>query len=731
MSFYRSLGQSDLRQDSFMPPRARKSTRIHASEASPDRLRKRLIALAQNLSWTWIEAAQRPFAMLDPMAWESTNHAPLATLRTAGPERLAASAKDPRFLAVLKSAETSLKDAGRSKRWFPTNHRGRDARLRVAYYCSEFAIHESMQQYSGGLGVLAGDHLKSAEDLGVPLVGVGLLYQHGYYRQQFEADGRTRVLYPRYDFADYPIEDTGVVIGCPIGRRRVKARIMKLHLGRTPILLLDTDLPGATSEDRKLTEGLYKGEPSLRMRQQILLGVGGVMALEAIGERITVHHLNEGHAAFATLERIARLVEQGVDLEEARAKVRGTTVFTTHTPVPAGHDRYEPRAAATAMSSVLKRAGITPAAFADLGRERPGDRKETLCMTVLALRSAAHVNGVAKLHGEISREMWHGVHPEIRDVTEVPIRSITNGVHPGTWLDPVAADFWRRHIGLRPETARPTTPAWTKATGVDQEEAWDLRNQLRARLVGFLRERAVRQSRARGESPSDVLSASGIFREDALTIGFARRFATYKRAPLIFRDRKRLSAILNDPQRPVQIVFAGKAHPRDTGGQEFAQTIHRMSRHPEFIGKVLLLEEYDMRIGRELTSGCDVWLNNPIRPHEASGTSGMKPPMHLGVNCSILDGWWPEGFDGRNGFAIEGHPVRRGDAARDTADAAALYEVLEDSLVPEFFDRSRSGLPKRWIQRALRSAATIPSPFSTHRMVSDYVAEAYLPANRG
>ena len=714
-----------------MPPRAQKSTRTHASEASPDRLRERLIALAKNLSWTWIEVAQRPFAMLDPMAWEATNHAPLATLRTAGPERLAASAEDPRFLAVLKSAEAALKDAGRAKRWFPTSHRGRDARLRVAYFCSEFAIHESMQQYSGGLGVLAGDHLKSAEDLGVPLVGVGLLYQHGYYRQQFEADGRTRVLYPRYDFDDYPIEDTGVVIGCPIGRRRVKARIMKLRLGRTPILLLDTDLPGATSEDRKLTEGLYKGEPSLRMRQQILLGVGGVMALEAMGERITVHHLNEGHAAFATLERIARLVEQGVDLEVAREKVRGTTVFTTHTPVPAGHDRYEPRAAATAMSSVLKRAGITPAAFADLGRERPGDRTETLCMTVLALRSAAHVNGVAKLHGEISREMWHGVHPEIRDVTEVPIRSITNGVHPGTWLDPVAADFWRRHIGLRPETARPTTAAWTKATGVDQEKAWDLRNQLRARLVGFLRERAVRQSRARGESPSDVLRAGGIFCEDALTIGFARRFATYKRAPLIFRDRKRLSAILNDPQRPVQIVFAGKAHPRDTGGQEFAQTIHRMSRHPEFIGKVLLLEEYDMRIGRELTSGCDVWLNNPIRPHEASGTSGMKPPMHLGVNCSILDGWWPEGFDGRNGFAIEGHPVRRGDAARDAADAAALYEVLEDSLVPEFFDRSRSGLPKRWIQRALRSAATIPSPFSTHRMVSDYVAEAYLPANRG
>lgn len=714
-----------------MPLRGRQSAGSHSSKASPEHIRKRLFELAGDLSWTWIEAAQRPFSMLDSMTWEATNHSPRATVRTAGPERLEASAGDPHFLKVLATAETAVRDAGRAKRWFPKSHRGRDARLRVAYYCSEFAIHESMQQYSGGLGVLAGDHLKSAENLGVPLVGVGLLYQHGYYRQQFEADGRTRVLYPRYNFADYPMEDTGVVIGCPIGRRRVKARIMKLRLGQTPILLLDTDLPGATSEDRILTEGLYKGEPALRMRQQILLGVGGVMALEAMGERVTVHHLNEGHAAFATLERIARLVEQGVDLEKAQQKVRDTTVFTTHTPVPAGHDRYEPRAAATAMSSVLKRAGITPGAFADLGRECPGEKSESLCMTVLALRSAAHVNGVANLHGEISREMWHGVHPEVYHVDDVPIGSITNGIHPGTWLDPAAAEFWRRHIGLRPETARPSTPAWSKATGVDRQEAWNLRNQLRSRLVGFLRARAVRQSTARGESPSSVLSAGGIFQEDALTIGFARRFATYKRAPLIFRDRKRLAAILNDPQRPVQIVFAGKAHPRDTDGQDFARTIHRMSRQPEFIGKVLLLEEYDMRIGRELTSGCDVWLNTPIRPHEASGTSGMKPPMHLGVNCSILDGWWPEGFDGKNGFAIEGHPVRRGDAARDAADATALYEVLEDSLIPEFFDRSRSGVPKRWIQRALRSAATIPDPFSTHRMVSDYVAEAYLPANRG
>jgi starch phosphorylase len=448
-------------------------------------------------------------------------------------------------------------------------------------------------------------------------------------------------------------------------------------------------------------------------------------------EGVTAHHLNEGHAAFAAVERVARLVESGEDLDTAIARVRASTVFTTHTPVPAGHDRYDPKAAASAMSSVLKRAGLSPRAFADLGRETPGNAKETLCMTVLALRLAAHVNGVAKLHGEVSREMWHGVYPEAATVGEVPIGSITNGVHPGTWMDPAAAAFWRRTIRLRTEVARPDETTWSKATGIDPAAAWDLRNRLRSRLVRFVRERAVRQAVERGASPDEVLAAGQVLREDALTIGFARRFATYKRAPLVFRDRKRLAALLNDESRPVQLVFAGKAHPRDTGGQAFARTIFEMSQRPEFRGKVVILEEYDMRVGRELTSGADVWLNNPIRPHEASGTSGMKPPMHLGVNCSILDGWWPEGFDGRNGFSIVGTPARSGDAARDAADATALYEVLENELVPEFFDRNRRSIPARWMKRALRSAATVSNTFSTHRMVAEYVETAYLPAHRG
>ncbi|MBC02599.1 MAG: alpha-glucan phosphorylase [Phycisphaerae bacterium] len=701
-----------------------------ATRTTPDQIVTRLLSLAEDLGWSWREPAQRPFAMLDPVAWEATNHAPIETVIRTSHARIEAAASDPRFLEVLSEAERLLAASRRARHWFPSNHRGRDRRLKVAYYCSEFAIHESMQQYSGGLGVLAGDHVKSADQLGVPLVGVGLLYRHGYYRQQFEADGRQRVLYPTYDFDHYPIEETGVSVACPIGRRTVTARIMRLTLGNTSLLLLDADLPENRPQDRLLTEGLYKGEPDLRMRQQVLLGVGGAMALEAMDEKVTVHHLNEGHAAFAAVERVARIIEDGGDLDSAIEQVRSSTVFTTHTPVPAGHDRYQPKAAAAAMSRVLKRAGLAPRAFADLGRERPGDAVEPLCMTILALRLAAHVNGVAKLHGRVSREMWRNVHPEAKRIDDVPIGSITNGVHPGTWMNPAAEEFWRRTIRLRPEEAQPTEKAWSRATDVDPAEAWDLRNRMRSGLVRFIRDRAVRQATERGCTPDQTLAASRVLREDALTIGFARRFATYKRAPLIFRDRRRLAAILNDPDMPVQLVFAGKAHPRDEGGQAFAKTIFEMSRRPEFRGKVVILEEYDMRIGRELTSGCDVWLNNPIRPHEASGTSGMKPPMHLGINCSILDGWWPEGFDGRNGFAIEGEPKRAGDAARDAADAEALYEILENRLVPEFYKRGRDGVPKRWMKRALRSAATIPSAFSTHRMVADYVEQAYLPANR-
>jgi starch phosphorylase len=683
-----------------------------------------------NLWWSWNEIGQRPFAALDPVLWESTNRSPLKVLEFVDEARLSAAAADPNFLMALEDARVASVAYLERRPWFARTAKPRDQTVKIAYFCSEFAIHESMQQYSGGLGVLAGDHVKSASDLGLPFVGVGLLYRHGYYVQEFTEEGDTRVLYPRYDFRQMPIVETGVRIRCPIGSSEVEARIWKLAVGRVCLYLLDADLPANRPEDRILTEGLYKGESELRMRQQVLLGVGGTMALAALDEPISVFHLNEGHAAFCCIERLARFVEQGMPLEEATARVRSSTVFTTHTPVPAGHDRYEATACVEALQGVLDRAGLGAREFADLGRERPGDELEPVCMTVLALRHAEFVNGVAALHGRVSREMWRGVY-KTTDAKSVPIGHITNGVHPRTWIHPEAETFWRRQIGLDLDEATTSIGRWSEAKEADPEEFWALRGSLRRQLVHFLRERTARAVQRRGEGPEAISEALSILDPDALTIGFARRFATYKRAPLIFHDLDRIKSLLSDAERPMQIVFAGKAHPRDKGGQDFARTVFEMTREEGMRGKVVLLEEYDMRVGRALVSGCDVWLNNPIRPHEASGTSGMKPPMHGGINCSILDGWWPEGFDGKNGWAIgDADESETDQVKRDARDAESLYDLLEYEILPEFYDRNRKGLPMKWIRRALRSASTVPSVFNTHRMVGEYLSKFYLEANR-
>lgn len=697
---------------------------------SAAKIRERLREIASNLWWAWHEVGQRPFAALDPVLWESTNRNPLVLLDRVDDARVQAAGHDEGFRAALEDAQVAMVAYLERRPWFARTAKARERTLKVAYFCSEFAIHESLQQYSGGLGVLAGDHVKSASDLGIPLVGVGLLYRHGYYIQEFDDEGHTRVLYPRYDFRLMPVVETGVRIRCPIGGREVEARVWRQTVGRVPLYLLDADLPANAPEDRELTEGLYKGEPQLRMRQQVLLGVGGVMALDALREPITVFHLNEGHAAFACVERLARLVERGRSLADATEEIRSTTVFTTHTPVPAGHDRYGAMEAATALQDPLDRAGLDRATFADLGRVRAGDERETFCMTVLALRMAAYVNGVAALHGRVSREMWKEVYG-LADASLVPIGHVTNGVHPRNWIHPLAESFWRSQIGLDLDDVSPTMARWAAAKEADPEEFWSLRDSLRRGLVHFVRSRLVRAAMRRSEEPEAIVDALSALREDALTIGFARRFATYKRAPLVFHDLKRLRRLLSDEERPVQIVFAGKAHPRDKGGQDFARLVFEMSRKEGLLGKVVLLEEYDMRVGRELVAGCDVWLNNPLRPHEASGTSGMKPPMHGGINCSILDGWWPEGFDGRNGWAIGDDDETVPAEERDRRDAASLYDLLEYEMVPEFYDRNRKGLPIKWIRRALRSASTVPSVFSTHRMVGEYLAKYYSAAHRG
>jgi starch phosphorylase len=685
-----------------------------------------LHSLAGDLWFSWNEVARRPFAALDPVLWNSIRSSPTGVLARIDPSVLETKIADERFRSLVADADDARRAYYETAPWYEETHGGMRHPMRVAYFCSEYALHESMPQYAGGLGVLAGDHLKSASDLGVPLCAVGLLYRTGYYRQELRPDGTTRVLHPHYDFSEWPLTDTRVKIDCPIGGRTVRARVWKAQVGRVPVYLLDTDVAENKHRDRALTEALYQGEPELRMRQQVLLGVGGVLALRALKERPTVFHLNEGHAAFAGLKRLATLVQRGATLEQAIERVKRTTVFTTHTPVPAGHDRYDSDMVWRALRRFLRPAGFSQESFADFARERPGHGP--VCMTVLALRLAAHVNGVSKLHGAVSRGMWQDVYG-VRDEEQVPIKSVTNGVHIPTWIAPEARAFWRRTVDIDLGRSAPDSNPWPAAAGVGAKDFWEMRGMLRRRLVDFVRARLHRQGVARGESPVELMESSHAFSYDALTIGFARRFATYKRAPLIFRDVDRVLTLLRNADRPVQLVFAGKAHPRDHGGQEYAQMIWRFAQDAGFGGRVALLEEYDMEIGRMLTSGCDVWLNNPLRPYEASGTSGMKPPLHGGINLSVLDGWWPESYDGTNGWAIGDGSEDPDHEVQNAKDADALYDLLETQVVPDFYDVDAEGLPQRWIKRALRSVTTVPAVFSTDRMVGEYLSWGYLPAN--
>ena len=725
------------------PAKAAHRRTIVPAPITPDDARAHLRELAMNLWWSWNEVAQRPFAALDPVLWHATKRSPLSVLAQVSPATLSAACEEPGFRLALADARAALAAELARDTWWGATHAKRHAHAQIAYFCSEYAIHESIQQYSGGLGVLAGDHLKSASDLGVPLVAVGLYYRHGYYIQQFADDGSTKVLYPVYDRATMPISDTGVAIDCPVGHATVRARVLRMDVGRTRVYLLDADLPGNAPEDRQLTEGLYKGEPHLRMRQQVLLGVGGMLALRALGIAPSKIHLNEGHAAFAAIEMLAEFRAGGMSHADAVKAVRARAVFTTHTPVAAGHDRYGVDMVCDGLAQTFAKGGISREDLESLSRENPADAKEPVCMTVVCLRLASKVNGVAKLHGEVSRAMWQKAYGA-KKAKDVPIAHVTNGIHTPTWLDPHARAFWKNECGFDACAPTPRNKGWKRAIDADPAAFWAMRGTLRAGLVRFARERLVRAAERRGEGPLALDEFANALDPAALTIGFARRFATYKRAPLLFTDIERLAKIVGDAKRPVQFIFAGKAHPRDLGGQAYARTVFEMTRHPALRGKVFLLEEYDMSVGRALVSGCDVWLNNPIRPHEASGTSGMKSPPHGGINCSILDGWWPEGFiaqkgaKGRHGSGANGWSIGGADdgtfneadahgaaAERDRRDAESLYTILEKSLVPEFYDRGRDGLPKKWIARALTSASTIPDFFSTHRMVAEYVEKAY------
>ena len=693
----------------------------------------RLHELAYNLWWTWNAAAQALYASIDPALWERTEHNAVQMLLQAQPERLAALAADGDFVArydmVLREFDAYMHP---DETWFSRTH-PQDRNRITAYFSAEFGLHESLPIYSGGLGILSGDHCKEASDLGLPFVGVGFLYPQGYFRQRITRDGRQEAIYEKLHFSEAAaqpaIDPNGneVVISVDLPGRKVYAKVWRIQVGRIPLYLMDTDVEPNGPADRTLSARLYGGDHEMRIAQEIVLGIGGVRALRALRIDALVWHMNEGHSAFLNLERCRELVHGlGVPFAVAREIAAANSVFTTHTPVAAGNDVFSYDLIDRYFGEYWPQLGLERDVFHDLARQDVS-WGSAFSMTILALRLSAQHNGVSRLHGDVSRRMWHFLWPDA-EVDEVPIGSITNGVHTATWLAPRLDALYRRHLGASWYEHLDDPTLWARIDDVPDGELWEVHNELKGELIEYARKRLARQRLRVGEGHSAIAATRDVLSPNALTLGFARRFATYKRATLIFRDPERLARLLNDPERPVQIVFAGKAHPADQPGQDFIRQVYEYSRDPRFAGKVVFLEDYDIDMARHLVSGCDVWLNNPIRPHEASGTSGQKASLNGLPNCSILDGWWEEGYNGHNGWAIGERREYADDATRDEADATALYETLEREVVPAFFDRGLDGVPHNWVAIMKDAIRTVAPAFSMRRMVKDYVNMLYVPA---
>lgn len=711
--------------------------RLLLSELSPDTLYEKCVALARNLWWAWHPDVINLFRDLDPIRWRQLGHNPIALLAEFTPERLEMRASELVLYSRINHAYRRLKEYMASNTTWGATHAGVLGAKPVAYFSAEFGIHESVPIYSGGLGVLSGDHIKSASGLGVPLVAIGLFYDQGYFRQHLDSEGMQQEEYLDIKVDNLPMEpavgDDGQPIMISIETRDGKlfAKVWLMRVGRVNLYLLDCDVEGNRPEDRELTSRLYGGDVRTRIRQELVLGVGGVRALRALGICPGVYHLNEGHSAFAGLEVIReRMEHDGLSFDESVRDVAQSSCFTTHTPVPAGHDRFDAALIEEHLGPLRDKIGISQQQLMGLGRVEPQNEGEPFCMTVLALKLSRRANAVSSLHGKVSRRMWAHLWPW-RVEEEIPIGHITNGVHVPTWLayqmlqlyNRHFAHDWVRHMG-EPET-------WQKIHTVDPGELWETHYALKNLLLSFVRRRVSRQCRRRGESDAVVEAARNVLDPNILTIGFARRFATYKRADLIMSDLDRVHAMLEDPERPIQLIFAGKAHPADEPGKQLIKKIADLRHDPRISHRVVFVEDYDINVCRHLVQGVDVWLNNPRRPLEASGTSGQKVVLNGGLNMSILDGWWAEAYDGSNGFAIGQGRSHASDEISDTRDGEALYEVLEDEVIPLFYDRDVDGLPQQWINMMMNSIASLAWRFSAHRMVMDYVNSAYLPAAGG
>ena len=697
---------------------------------------ERLWALARNLWWSWDHDSAGLFHDLDPVRWRELNHNPVSLLGEFPLAKLETRAAELVLHSRINYAYRRLLEYQEAERTWGARHAGILRTRPVAYFSAEFGLHESLPVYSGGLGVLAGDHIKSASDLDIPLVGVGLFYGQGYFRQRLDRDGWQHEEYLETDVTHLPMETAigkngqPVVVQIDTRAGSIRAKVWRVKVGRCDLFLLDSDVEGNHPEDRELTSRLYGGDRRIRIRQELLLGVGGLRALRQLGIQPGVLHLNEGHSGFAVLDAVRmRMEDEGIGFERAVPRVSREVVFTTHTPVPAGHDRFDADLIEEHLGPLRDALGLSQESFMGLGRENP-NVDELFCMTVLGLRLSRRANAVSALHGEVSRAMWTGLSPgKLED--SVPIGHITNGVHVPSWLAPQMFRLYDRHLGSGWHQRSSEAKIWEGIDDVDDGELWETHLNLKSRLLEFVRRRAVEQAERRDE-PQEVLQRlERVLSQDALTIGFARRFATYKRANLILRDLEKLASMVNDPKRPVQFVFAGKAHPHDEPGKRVLQQIAQLMRDRQFGDKFVFVEDYDINVGRHFVQGVDVWLNNPRRPLEASGTSGQKVVLNGGLNLSILDGWWAEAYDGLNGFAIGTGRTHSDMSVHDTRDGEDLLRVLSEEVIPLFYHRDRDGLPRGWIKRMKRTIRTLGWRFNADRMVMDYTLNCYIPAAGG
>lgn len=706
---------------------------VNISPNLPERLRP-LMTIARNLWWTWTPEAIYLFQDMDREVWERSGHNPVAMLGMIEQPRLEELDRDEIFLARMNDVYSELERYLESKTWHKkqVDYTKKTDGL-IAYFSAEFGLHESLPLYSGGLGILAGDHMKSASDLGLPLIGIGLLYKHGYFQQYLNTDGWQLEKYPSNDFYNMPLkpikgaDGQPLIIQTEIENRVVSARAWSITVGRVDIYMLDTDVPLNSQADRQITSYLYGGDLDTRLQQEIVLGMGGIKMLKALNKLPTVCHMNEGHSAFMAIERLLQIMkDEGLSYNEATEIVRSTNIFTTHTPVSAGIDRFPQDMIRRYFGKLAKQIGIGIEAFIGLGRIKPDDQTEDFCMAVLAIKMASQTNAVSKLHGEVSRKMWANIWPQIPP-HEVPITHVTNGVHTLGWMSSEMARLYQRYLGTRWIDEPTNHDIWKRVDQIPAFEIMRCRERMIEALIAFARSRLKRQLQAKGLPGYQIEKAEEVLDPEALTIGFARRFATYKRATLLFRDTERLKKILTNPQQPVQIIFSGKAHPQDKFGKELIHKVVQMASLPELRNHIVFLEDYDIEVARHLVQGVDVWLNTPRRPNEASGTSGMKVTANSGINLSTLDGWWVEGYKGNNGWAIGAGEEYQDHEYQDEVESRLLYEILENSVIPIFYKKNAHGIQHEWVEMIKNSIKTICPFFNTNRMVEDYARQFYLP----